>query len=571
MENNYANQKSTRIYKTGIRMALIMVIACFCFIGQANAQECYNKNRTNGINAMNSKDYDKAIKWFEVAKKCPDKPANNDLDAKIQQCNNLKASASNAKNQEENKRRQQAEERRRQEEREKWEREQALENERQMSLNAYMNITGIRFYNTNADGQRISKDGDILYAQDVKYLLPVLYYDGMANETRYTKLLCKIFRPNRTMVTFSDSPSGYSFSQNVTVESGMSNYMNLTRWGSAAGGAFEKGNYTIEVYSETGKLIGTYNCTLMEKAPEIKTAHLTLRCNDNNAAIYVNSVFKGTGSCPVELEVGSHNIECRRTNYRSTSRKVDVTLGMNNSTVTLDAPTPMYGSLSVSSNKSDTRISLDGTYRGTAPMTFNNIQVGEHTLQMSRNKYYDISTKVTVTENKTTYYSANMEKIKRQAWLTRREDDFSCVFINPVYGFDESIGGHFTYCGSHIGFFGQYLYGFGDYAPNNSASGGLVLRLTSSVIDLQVLGGATYYMAKGTVYTEYGSYEYGSNKWMGNVGGRISWRSSWGLALWDIMGGVMIDKEEKIPYVGVGLGTTVAGLVTLWALSGSTN
>ena len=570
MTQFYTNQNTIRSYKKIIRMALTVAVAMFCFIGQANAQDesCYSKNRANGVAAMNKKDYDKAIKWFDVAKKCPDKPSSNDLDAKIAECNRLKSQVIIDKNNKDNYNRQQAEERRRQEERERWEREQAEENERQMARSAYMTITGIRFYNASPEGKLLSRDSDILYAQDIKYLLPVLYYDGLADGTRYAKLYVKIFRPSGVMTTFSDSPSGYSYSQSVTVESGYSNSLRLTSWGSSSGGTFEKGNYTFEVYSESGKKMGTYTCTLMEKAPEIKTATLTLRCNDNNASIYVNSVYKGRGSCSVQLEVGNYTVECRRDNYRSTSRKVDVTTSMNNSTITLDSPTPMYGSLYVSSNKSDTRITLDGTYRGTAPQSFNNLMVGEHTLQMTRNKYYDISTKVTVRENQTTYYNANMEKVRRQAWLTRSEDDFACLFLNPVYGFDESIGGHFTYCRSHLGFYGQYLYGIGDYAPNSSASGGLVLRLTSSIIDLQLMGGMSYYMAKDIYYSDYG-YEYttSNNQWMYNVGARISWHSNFALGLWDIMGGYMIREDQRIPYVGIGLGTTVVGLVALWTAS----
>ena len=70
-------------------MALAVVIAMSCFIGHAKAQDCYNKNRSNGVTAMRNKEYKKAIKWFEVAKKCPDKPENNDLQSRIDECKDL--------------------------------------------------------------------------------------------------------------------------------------------------------------------------------------------------------------------------------------------------------------------------------------------------------------------------------------------------------------------------------------------------------------------------------------------------------------------------------------------------
>ena len=85
----FANQNC----KKSIRIALIATIALFCFIGQAEAQDCYNKNRSNGVAAMQKKDYDKAIKLFELANDCPDKPDSNDLDAKIKECKRLKNQA----------------------------------------------------------------------------------------------------------------------------------------------------------------------------------------------------------------------------------------------------------------------------------------------------------------------------------------------------------------------------------------------------------------------------------------------------------------------------------------------
>lgn len=56
------------------------------------AQSCYNDNRGDGVKYMNSKQYDKAIRCFNAAKNCPDKPKNNDLDKLISQCFNLKNS-----------------------------------------------------------------------------------------------------------------------------------------------------------------------------------------------------------------------------------------------------------------------------------------------------------------------------------------------------------------------------------------------------------------------------------------------------------------------------------------------
>ena len=104
----YVRQSSIKAYRTSLRLAMTMAIALFCGIGIAVAQDsdgCYNKNRNNGISAMNKKDYDRAIRYFEIAKKCDDKPSKNDLDAKIKECQNRKTKAAKDKKDAEEKRR----------------------------------------------------------------------------------------------------------------------------------------------------------------------------------------------------------------------------------------------------------------------------------------------------------------------------------------------------------------------------------------------------------------------------------------------------------------------------------
>ena len=131
MKRHYDNQNVIRINKTRICMALTVVIAMFCFIGHAEAQDCYNTNRSNGITAMRNKDYDKAIRWFEVAKKCPDKPENNDLQSKIDECKDLKRQTSQVseekKKLDEEKRKLEEEKRKLEEEKKKLEKERKEE------------------------------------------------------------------------------------------------------------------------------------------------------------------------------------------------------------------------------------------------------------------------------------------------------------------------------------------------------------------------------------------------------------------------------------------------------------
>ena len=61
----------------------------------SHAQECYQSTRSKGISLCNQGKGKESVKFFEAAKDCPDKPANNDLDSWIKRCR--KPESNNAK------------------------------------------------------------------------------------------------------------------------------------------------------------------------------------------------------------------------------------------------------------------------------------------------------------------------------------------------------------------------------------------------------------------------------------------------------------------------------------------
>ena len=547
----FANQNC----KKSIRIALIATIALFCFIGQAEAQDCYNKNRSNGVAAMQKKDYDKAIKLFELANDCPDKPDSNDLDAKIKECKRLKNQAIQDKKDAEKKKQEEKEARIREEEeariREEQER-QAQEHEQDMARKAYMEISGIDFYNVSFDGTNISKQGEQLYVQDMKALKAVINYDGMDNITRKTTLYCKLIGPDNQTVTDKNSRGGYSWQQDVNVEPGEGNQLFLNSWSSTA---FRKGAYRLEIYSYE-KRIYSNQFYIDEKIPEVQTAKLTLRSSDNNADIHIDGDWRGKNGCTVDLEPGTYKIECCREKHRPSKKTITVTLDVNGQTITLDPPTPITGNLHVESPKKNTQVYLDGDPQGVAPRDFTGLLIGEHKVVFTKDKFYNDVRTITITENKTANLTANMYRIKHTpgilTWIWSETNAFAYYFLSPIYAFDGSIGGNFTYCKRHIGLYGQYLYGLDD--KHNSYSGGAVLRLTYSGVDLQMLGGVAYNAYKTTYSSDTDS------QILANVGLRIGWKSRSKFSWWDIMGGYMLNKDQKIPYVGVGLGTSLVGL-----------
>ena len=67
--------------KKTLFLLIIMLIGSASF-----AQDCYKSTRSKAIGLFNQGKKSQAKEYFEAAKDCPDKPANNDLDAWIKKC-----------------------------------------------------------------------------------------------------------------------------------------------------------------------------------------------------------------------------------------------------------------------------------------------------------------------------------------------------------------------------------------------------------------------------------------------------------------------------------------------------
>lgn len=68
-------------------MKKVLLVLVMLLMGMVvDAQECYNSTRSKGIGLYNKGKYSEALKLFEAAKSCPDKPADNDLATWISKC-----------------------------------------------------------------------------------------------------------------------------------------------------------------------------------------------------------------------------------------------------------------------------------------------------------------------------------------------------------------------------------------------------------------------------------------------------------------------------------------------------
>ncbi len=121
---------------------------------------------------------------------------------------------------------------------------------------------------------------------------------------------------------------------------------------------------------------------------------------DADADIYVDEEYKGKGRWTGRVSDGSHILEARKENHRSSTQTVELVLD-ENKTFTLEAPKPINGSLEVNTSPMDAEIYIDGKHYGQTPNYINEILIGSHTLKLEKSGCAPITKTITIKENET--------------------------------------------------------------------------------------------------------------------------------------------------------------------------
>ncbi len=129
--------------------------------------------------------------------------------------------------------------------------------------------------------------------------------------------------------------------------------------------------------------------------------HISVTVPLDGTSIYINGEKRGDNSWSGVLMPGEYIISCEKEGHRESLRKVVVERGAPQ-TIELDAPTPTYGKLRVSSQIIDVDVAIGGVSLGTAPDTFSDILVGKHNVTYSKSGYESKSEEVEIREGRIT-------------------------------------------------------------------------------------------------------------------------------------------------------------------------
>lgn len=161
---------------------------------------------------------------------------------------------------------------------------------------------------------------------------------------------------------------------------------------------------------------------------------------DNGAEIYINGDLKGKGSWNGRLASGSYIFESRKAGHIPYKMSHDITRHDQSKTIRIQAPTPIYGSLVISSSPSGAKISINGQSVGQTPKYIANQVIGQYTVTAEMDDYETQTQMIEVTEGAEASLTFTMEK-KKDYILKVKGVEYPMVFVEGgsfMMGSDDS-------------------------------------------------------------------------------------------------------------------------------------
>ena len=174
------------------------------------------------------------------------------------------------------------------------------------------------------------------------------------------------------------------------------------------------GHYRVTLrkplYKPYERSIEIKDSTLVELNPRFESNFRELQLNVyNDAEIWIDDVKVGQGNWKGKLEYGSHRIECKKMSHRPTELILEVTpqtLGP----IVLESPSPIYGTLIVSSNPVGAEVFIDGQYKGVTPNSFREL-VGVHVVSIRHTGYNSVEHTVELDERNSSKMDVKLDNI----------------------------------------------------------------------------------------------------------------------------------------------------------------
>ncbi len=192
--------------------------------------------------------------------------------------------------------------------------------------------------------------------------------------------------------------------------------------------ALKSGEHTVkivrEMYAPYTEIVTVSDNETTTLSPKLTAdfSRVTLAV-DADAEIWVNDEKKGNRTWTGNLASGSYRIECRMDSHEPSVTTKEITNMMDGQTITLAAPTPIYGSLNVESTPDFAKIFIDGKAMDETPNFIPQLLIGQHKLKLTKEGYADYTEVITI---------SNGERKQVMATLIEGAKDEETFTINDV-------------------------------------------------------------------------------------------------------------------------------------------
>ena len=165
----------------------------------------------------------------------------------------------------------------------------------------------------------------------------------------------------------------------------------------------ESGNHNVKIYKE---LYAPYSAdftiadsSFVSVTPvfEPNFANVTIMTADE-AEIFDNGNLIGVGKWQGRLEAGNHTIEVKKAGHRTVTKSISFVCGERRM-ISIEAPTPIYGFLKITSSPSGAEVFIDGKEVGVTPVVNSRLLVGEHEIELRKEGYRREIEVVDIVEN----------------------------------------------------------------------------------------------------------------------------------------------------------------------------
>jgi hypothetical protein len=172
---------------------------------------------------------------------------------------------------------------------------------------------------------------------------------------------------------------------------------------------------------------------------------ISVSSQPSGAEIYFNGNYRGHAPLTIsDVWPGTYTIEAEQSGYQPYTTTVYVSTGQQSTVYCPLTRLDTSGALYVMSAPSGSSITLDGVYKGSTPLTLNNLASGTHILQIDHAGYYDWKSTVEVPAGGTKTISATLNPMPSSTtgWLYISSSpggasvslDGSSMGVTPVSG-----------------------------------------------------------------------------------------------------------------------------------------